>query len=117
MGMLRAGMSVAAVAHGWLWRLAPSNRILAATRTRRGLPWGIPVMLVGAAYWWAAAALTVAIGRGGPGWLHIGVMVCLWSGLKLVLNGPVTLVLLARARLAEARETRTPTCPARPAQS
>ena len=34
----------------YLHRYMPSNRLLAAIRTRRGLKWGLPAMLVAAPY-------------------------------------------------------------------
>ena len=49
--------------------------------------------------------MTVArAASGGPGWLHLIVLVCIWSALKMVWIGPVSVVLLARARLRESAD-------------
>lgn len=36
-----------------------------------------------------------------PGWLNVIALLCLWSALKLIIMGPVSLVLLAAARFHE----------------
>lgn len=38
---------------------------------------------------------------GAPGWLNVIVLLCLWSALKVIIMGPVSLVLLAAARFHE----------------
>lgn len=58
-------------------------------RTRLGLKWGIPAMLLGAAYI-AAATCTTLISHGWSQWL------LLWNELKFLFIGPVSLVLLIR---------------------
>ena len=83
-------------------RYMPSNIILDLVRTRRGLKWGPVAMLVAAPYAAAAYWLTVVIESGGPEWLYFLVLVCLWSALKMIWIGPVSLVVLARTRHAEA---------------
>ena len=85
----------------------PTNILLDAIRTRRGLRWGIPAMLLAIPYLYAASLLTVIIRDGGPGWLNLIVLVAIWSGLKLLWIGPVSLVLLARVRIHEHTERRT----------
>ena len=69
-------------------------------RTRR-LKWGVPVMLLAAPYLGIAAWCTALIESGGPGWLHLVVLVCIWNALKMVVIGPVSVVLLVRARAKE----------------
>ena len=86
----------------YLHRYMPSNRLLAAIRTRRGLKWGIPAMLVALPYILIASISSGAAADGGPGWLHLIVLWACWNALKFVIMGPVSLVLLGRARLREA---------------
>jgi len=73
-----------------------------ATRTRRGLRWGIPAMLVAIPYLLADYWCVTTIEAGGPGWLNLLILLCAWNSIKLTLNGPVTVVLLLRARIREA---------------
>ncbi|MFV0633072.1 sulfate permease [Demequina sp.] len=88
----------------FLQRYMPSNTLIRATRRRAGLKWGVPAMLVAGIYLVIAATLVQWIADGGPGWVNLAVLVCLWNALKFVVNGPVTLVLLMRVRSAEPRE-------------
>lgn len=80
---------------------APTNLVIAATRTRRSLRWGIPAMLVAIPYLLAAHWCVATIEAGGPGWLNLVVLLCAWNTIKLTLNGPITVILLARARIRE----------------
>jgi hypothetical protein len=84
----------------------PTNILLSALRTRRGLKWGVPAMLIAVPYLLGAWLLTVWIADGGPGWLNLLVLLFIWNALKFVVNGPITLVVLIRARLAERRDRR-----------
>lgn len=86
----------------YLHRYMPSNRLLAAIRTRRGLKWGIPAMLVALPYILIASVCSGSAADGGPGWLHLIVLWACWNALKFVIMGPVSVVLLVRARLHEA---------------
>lgn len=92
---------------------APTNLLLAVTRTRRGLRWGIPAMLLAIPYLLAAHWCITTIENGGHGWLNLVVLLCAWNSIKLILNGPVTVVLLFRARVREVvarRRARRPDC-------
>lgn len=82
-------------------RYMPSNIILDHVRTRRGLKWGPVMMLLAAPYAVAAYLLTVVIESGGPEWLYLVVLVCLWSALKMIWVGPVSVALVLRARMSE----------------
>ena len=86
----------------YLHRYMPSNRLLAAIRTRRGLKWGIPAMLVALPYILIASVCSGSAADGGPGWLHLIVLWACWNALKFIIMGPVSVALLIRARLREA---------------
>lgn len=90
----------------FLHRYMPSNRILAAIRTRRGLKWGLPAMLVASPYILAATICSSLVTDGGPGWLHLVVLWGCWNALKFILIGPISVVLLVRARIREAMSRR-----------
>lgn len=79
----------------------PSNVITDMVRTRRGLKWGIPTMLLAVPYLGVAYWCTSLLDAGGPGWLNLVVLICVWSGLKMLWLGPISLVLLIRARTRE----------------
>ena len=81
----------------------PTNILIRATHTRRGLKWGVPAMLLAVVYIVIAAALAQWVAGGAPGWINLLVLVCLWNALKFVVNGPVTLVRLVRVRSYERR--------------
>ena len=90
----------------FLRRYMPSNFVLDLIRTRRGLKFGLPAILLAAPYLYVAYLLTGLIDTGGPGWLHLLVLACVWNAMKFVFMGPVSVVLLARARAREWRERR-----------
>ena len=85
-----------------LLQRAPTNRLLTWLRRRDRLRFGVPFMLLGVGYLLAAAALSVWIRGGGPEWLHLLVLLGVWNGFKFLAFGPVSLVLLIRARIREA---------------
>lgn len=84
-------------------RTMPTNILIRATHTRRGLKWGVLAMLLAVVYFVTAAALAQWVADGGPGWINLLVLVCIWNALKFLVNGPVTLVRLVRVRVAERR--------------
>ncbi len=81
----------------------PTNMIIRATHTRRGLKWGVPAMLLAVVYIVIAAALAQWVASGAPGWINLLVLVCLWNALKFTVNGPITAVRLLRVRAVERR--------------
>lgn len=87
-------------------RYLPSNVLLDAIRTRRGLKWGVPAMLLAIPYLSLADLCVRLIADGGPGWLHLVVLVCIWSALKMLWIGPVSIFLLVRSRVREYRAAR-----------
>lgn len=91
---------------GYLRRYMPTNILLDAIRTRRGLKWGVLAMLLAVPYLYVASFLTVLIEDGAPGWLHVLVVLCIWNAMKFAIMGPVSIVLLVRARAVEWHERR-----------
>lgn len=89
-----------------LRRFMPSNLLLDAIHTRRGLKWGVPAMLLAVPYG-LGAMLCFGLAEGGaPGWLNLVGLLCVWNALKFAVAGPATLVRLARVRTQEARARR-----------
>lgn len=89
----------------FLRRYMPTNILLDAIRSRRrGLKWGVPAMLLAIPYLLIANVCVQLIDDGVPGWLHLVVLWSIWNMLKLLWIGPISVVLLIRARLREARE-------------
>ncbi|MFC8682336.1 sulfate permease [Microbacterium ureisolvens] len=96
--------------YAFFQRTMPTNILIRATHTRRGLKWGVPAMLLAVVYVVIGAALAQWVAGGASGWINLLVLVCLWNALKFVVNGPVTLVRLVRVRAIERRlvSDRTP---------
>lgn len=90
--MLRSSIALSARGYGAL-RYAPTNLLLNAIRTRRGLKWGIPAMLLAGVFFYAAAICTTILNHDGPGWLNALVILFTWNGFKMLRIDPVTLVL------------------------
>lgn len=92
--------------HALLQRYAPTNRLLNRLRTREGLRWGVPAMLLGVAYMAAAVGCAALVQNGWTEWLYLPFVLFFYNGLKFLIFGPWSLVLLARARLRERRQRR-----------
>lgn len=105
--MLRLLWTLSVHTRTYLRRYMPTNRLLDAIRTRRGLKWGIPAMLLALPYLLAAAACRGLVEDGRPGWLHLLVILFIWNAMKLTIMGPVSLILLIRARIQEAAARRS----------
>lgn len=91
----------------FLRRYMPTNILLDAIRSRRrGLKWGVPAMLLAIPYLLIANACVQLIDDGAPGWLHLVVLWSIWNMLKLLWIGPISIVLLIRARVREANTAR-----------
>ena len=101
--MLRTSVAISARGYGVL-RYAPTNLLLKAIRTRSGLKWGIPAMLLAAVYIYAAAICTTIINDGGPGWLYLLVLLFVWNAFKFLWIGPFSLLVLSRSRTRGRRE-------------
>lgn len=90
----------------FLRRWMPTNILLDKIRTRRGLKWGLPAMLLGGVYLFAAVTCTTLIAHGWSEWLYLAFFLLLWNALKFILMGPISVVLLVRVRYEEARARR-----------
>ena len=88
----------------FLRRYMPTNILLDLIRTRRGLKWGVPAMLLAAPYLLAASICTDVIANGGPGWLNLLVLIFIWNASKMFCFGPISLALLVRTYRAERRQ-------------
>ena len=93
--------------YAFFQRTMPTNILIRATRTRRGLKWGAPAMLLAVVYVVIAAALAHWVADGAPGWINVLVVVCLWNALKFLVNGPITVIRLVRVRALERRHRDT----------
>ena len=103
--MFRLILTTTAYVHGLL-AYAPSNLLLDRIRTREGLKWGKRAMLLAIPYFAIAYWCTTIIDNGGPGWLHLVVLVCIWNALKFLIMGPVTLARLTREHIRARRQAR-----------
>lgn len=92
--------------HSLPQRYAPTNRLLNRLRTREGLRWGVPAMLLGLAYLAAAVGCAALVQARWTGWLYLPFLLFFYNALKFLIFGPWSLVLLARARLRERRQHR-----------
>ena len=99
--MIRLLLAASIHIRDFMRRYMPSNIVLDLIRTRRGLKWGVPAMLLALPYFGVAYWCTTIVSAGGPGWLNLVVLICVWSGLKMLWIGPVSIVLLLRVRTQE----------------
>ena len=104
--MIRSLWTASIHTRAFLRRYMPTNILLDAIRTRRGLKWGVPAMLFAGPYLLLASICTNSLADGGPGWLNLLVLLLCWNALKFLAIGPVSLVLLTQARLRENRGRR-----------
>ena len=99
--MIRLIWAVSVHTRYFLRRYMPTNILLDAIRTRRGLKWGIPAMLLAIPYVLIANVCVQLIEHDAPGWLHLIGLWAIWNTLKMLWIGPVSAVLLIRARVRE----------------
>lgn len=94
--MLSVCFRLAAAIHGYLAFYMPSNRAVDWLRTPRGLRWAIPVALVTTpTYLFAMSVCMTIIERGGPGYVHVLVMLFAWNAMKYAGMGALSPVLAA----------------------
>lgn len=101
----------------FLRQYMPTNTLLDAIRTPRGLKWGVPAMLLAVPYFFIAAVLVQIIHDGAPAWLHMLVLLSIWNGLKMLWVGPSSLLLLARLHARRLKSRRQNRLTAKGAQS
>lgn len=83
-----------------LQRYAPTNIAIRFLRSPRGLKWAIPVaLLVTPAYLLAAYACTTMLKSGGPGCLHIFVVLLIWNAMKFAWLGVLGPLMRGRDRV------------------
>lgn len=82
----------------------PTNILLDALRTRRGLKWGAPAMLLAVAYFAIAYWCTALIAGGALGWLHLVVLLCIYNAFKFLIYGPISVARLVKTRRRERAE-------------
>lgn len=90
----------------YLHRYMPTNILASFIRTQRGQKWGLPVMLLGLVYFYAASLCIQLIEHGAPGWLHLLVLLAIWNGFKMLWLCLISLLWFSRARLIEAAARR-----------
>lgn len=102
------GLIWGATAHAYyaLRRFMPTNILLDAIHTRRGLKWGVPAMILAVPYAVATVLCAGLVDAGGSGWLNILAILFAWNALKILIAGPLTLVRLFRVQGREARARR-----------
>lgn len=104
--MFRLNWALSVRTRYYLRRHMPTNILLDVTRTRRGLRWGVPAMALTIPYLYAASICAQLVEDGGPGWLHLFVLLFIWSALKSAFIGPISLILLIRVCLREVSRSR-----------
>ncbi len=104
--MLRLIWTISVHVRTIMRRYMPTNIALDALRSRRGLKWGIPAMLLAIPYLYAASLLTALIDDGAPRCLFAITVILIWDAFKFIAMGPTSLVTLIRVRAAGSRERR-----------
>lgn len=92
----------APILRAWL----PTNVLRDAIHTRRGLKWGVPVMLLASPYLYATVICRELIEDGSPGWLNLLVILFIWNTFKMLWIGPVSLTKLILVRFHERGQRR-----------
>lgn len=90
--MFRLLWATSVYARCYLRRYMPSNVLLDLIRSRRGLKWGAPAMLLALPYLLVASTCTSLFANGGPGWLNLVVLWGTWNALKFLIMGPTSIV-------------------------
>ena len=98
--LLTLSVRLAATIHYSLQAFAPTNILLRHLRTRVALKWAIPAaLLLVPTYLIAAAIATTVIDDGGPGWLNLVLLTCIWNAMKLACMGVLSpFMMLGRLR-------------------
>ena len=97
--MIALTWNVSVAIRRYLRMYMPTSIAIDLLRSRSGLKWAVPAALAAVpAYLFAAAMASSAVDRGGPGWLNILVLLCLWNAMKLAAMAAWSSPLLVRAR-------------------
>jgi len=101
----------AASCYAVISRWYPSNLAIECLRTRSGLKWGAPIgAALAIAYFALATWLSWLVAdQAAPGWVGVFACVALVSAVKFATFAPLSLILLARAKLVEWRYQRQTT--------
>jgi hypothetical protein len=99
--MFALSYSLAAVFYRVGQEVFPTNLLIRRLRTRAGLRWGLPVVVVGYGYFYAAGGLLALIEAGHGDWLSLPAWVCIWNGMKLVFGGLFVTLKLPYVRAKE----------------
>lgn len=98
--LLMLSMRLAATVHAFTRARLPTNILIRYLRTRGGPKWAIPLALILVpTYLFAAAVATAMIDDGGPGWLNLVALTCIWNTIKFAWMGLASPVLCVRHRL------------------
>lgn len=92
----------------FLRRYMPTNILLDLIRSRRGLKWGLPAMLLALPYLYLASLFNLLAMHRGTGWFHLLVLLSYWNVVKFIIMGPVSVALLLQIHAHEWRARRTP---------
>lgn len=102
--MLTLIWHLSSFANDLLQRYAPTNRLIWFLRRRENLRYGVPAMLLSIPYLLIARGALALIEMGAPEWLYLVFILCIWNAIKFLVWGPISLTVLGKARLREARE-------------
>ena len=105
--MFRLIWIISIYVRSFMRRFMPSNIAITALRTRSGLKWAAPAMLLSVPYLFAASYVSTLVDGGASKWLYVAFLVCIWNALKFLANGIVCMGLLARVRIHERRLQRS----------
>ena len=105
--MFRLIWIISIYVRSFMRRFMLSNIAITALRTRSGLKWAAPAMILSVPYLFAASYVSTLVYGGASKWLYVAFLVCIWNALKYVANGIVCIGLLARVRAHERRLQRS----------
>jgi hypothetical protein len=105
--MFRPIWIISIYVRSFMRRFMPSNIAISALRTRSGLKWAAPAMLLSVPYLFGASYFATLVDGGASKWLYVVILACIWNALKFVANGIVCMGLLARVRVHERRLQRS----------
>ncbi len=96
--MMRFIWIIGIYVHSFMKQCMPSNLLLNRIRRCHGLKWGMSAMLLAVPYLLIAVWCSGIIENGGPDWLHLVNVICIWNALKFIVMGPYSVIQLLRLR-------------------